>query len=516
MNLHHCLTHISHERLQRLAEEFGVAALSPSKRSLLNAVGAKYRNESFLAELLAELPARHRRLLRILVYFSEPDRETLFLPMPEWETESRSGIFFDQLVFLHEKGFLFTDPDGKNDGWILPDELRRLLHKQFREEQKTLSPNGIHTGPLPLRPSGGLEAIFHLLCLLNRRKAPITQKGVIHRKVYESWLERMNPVFREPEYFEFGVDICLHRNLLREQENAYHSAPAANEWFRQEPYEMRKGLWRFLVETKILPNPVFLDLVMVLKDRVEGIHSEKENPIYFLSDVEHCLAGSGQEVDEWEEVSIGEGLRWLEFLGLIVSEGNQGKPFFYFTEIGKEILGEGNRSATVETAPPEWCVLQPNFDLLTPPSVGYETLWSLDQLVEFRRRDVMTQFQITRSSVLHAMRRGWKQIELISFLEEICGGKIPQNVRFSVEEWCGRYGHITVRRVALVECAQPELADEIMHIPEVKQLLDERISDRHFTVAENEMKTLFRILQERGYEPAAVKRSPSSENKSEG
>ena len=41
----------------------------------------------------------------------------------------------------------------------------------------------------------------------------------------------------------------------------------------------------------------------------------------------------------------------------------------------------------------EACILQPTFQILVPPTVGYDRLWRLDQIAEFRRRDIFAEYR---------------------------------------------------------------------------------------------------------------------------
>jgi len=127
----------------------------------------------------------------------------------------------------------------------------------------------------------------------------------------------------------------------------------------------------------------------------------------------------------------------------------------------------------------------------------------LDQIAECQQQDVFSEFRLTQQSILNAMRRGWTKDAIFRLLSEYTHERIPENVRISLEEWTGKYGQIHLRRTVLVECISEELADELEHVPEVQQMLPNRVSPRHFAVDAGDARKLIKLLQERGYEPSS-------------
>ncbi|MGI6457795.1 MAG: helicase-associated domain-containing protein [bacterium] len=76
------------------------------------------------------------------------------------------------------------------------------------------------------------------------------------------------------------------------------------------------------------------------------------------------------------------------------------------------------------------------------------------------------------------MRRGWTREMILGLIDRYTQGRIPENVRISLEEWTAKFGQIRLKQTVLVECNTKELADEISHIPEIKAMLKYRVSER--------------------------------------
>lgn len=506
MNLHHLLSRLPHEVLTQLADEFGIGALTPSKRNLLDALGARYRDAAFISRMVDELSLDSRRLLQALVYFTDPESETLTIPLSFAQAWSRRFPFAEIRQSIFDKGLLFKDHAGKTEGVILPHEIRSLLSTVFQNQSAFPHPTGFTDSGSPYRRIPVLEGLFHLLSLLHRRKALLNRNGTLHHRIFEIWKERPISESSSLPWFQTLLNFASARGLLQKQDNTYRVPSFANEWWMQEELELLRELWNFYLEKEIFPNPDFQLFLMLLLNAADAVRSPSENPIYRLRDFSEVYAKELSQNDTPAETLAIEYFEILQFLGFVEFHRNQPESTFQFTHWGKKILFSLEIPAEKQVLIPEPCVIQPNFDLLVPPSVGYGQLWQIDQTTEFFQRDVLTHFHITRNGILHAMRKGWSTETLLTFFETITAGKIPQNVRYSMEEWCGRYGQVTFQRTVLVQCNSRELADELLHIPEIRELLGERVSDRHYAVPESQARTLFQTLQEKGYEPSGIKR----------
>jgi len=446
--------------------------------------------------------------LRSLVFFAESDDGLIRISKELRQAWRGDSTLSEQWPILFEKGLLFPAGSERPDAVMLPDEIQRNLRMLFLSQTGSLSPHGkIVQNDAPSR-NDALEAVFHLLCLLRRIRAKRTQKGEIHKKVVARWRQRIGTVEDGGELFAFAFEYCLQKGLLIERQNRYVHAPFTNDWMGQDEEEMRRDLWRHLLRRRILGDFGFQQLVIALLSVEKIVRESAETPLFLLRDLESEFIRDvhPKEILQLDPArSMQESLRILQSHGLLrMIRGDE--PAFYFTPAGVGILFGLDIPKHSQESFSSHCVLQPNYELLAPPTAGYSILWKLDQMAEFKRRDIMTAFQLTQKSVVGAMRARWSSEELISFLETATGGKIPDNVRYSLEDWIRKYGRIKLYRTVVVECDSPELADEILHVPEVKDMLEERVSQRHFVLPEAKAKLLMRTLQERGYEPSAARK----------
>ncbi len=508
MNLHQMLSRFSHDQLTKLSEEFGVVSMSPSTRNLLQDVRAKYRDVRFLARLISELPEAHRGFLQTVIFLVPFKNQTAEIPA------SLLNAWFGQdphpLRLFFEKGLFFKKDEALMHTVIIPDDL-------FAELSRLLLPKpvkGLNEETADGSPLAGrirmLELVFHLLCFLDRRKASLTQVGNIHRKVMEMFQKRLpSAVYTEDEFW-FALNFCRHLHLLVEHNGALRTSSITGEWFENKLDTMLHSLWRFFLTEAVYPRRDLQQFLLFLRAQCLTKDGASFRCAYtaclkeFVNQINPALP-DGSELHQ----SAQTWMRLLEFSGLIEFDSLDNPASFCMTYVGQRILMR--EEMVIQKVKKESGMLQPNFDWLIPPTAGYDELWKIDQIAEFEQRDVMTRFRLTQGSILHAMRKGWSQDEVISFILEHSQNRVPENVLYSVKEWCGKYGEIRLKKVLLLECQSKALAEELLQIEALQPWLGGRIGDCFFAVEENEMRGLSKTLQDLGYEPAVIKSSSMNE-----
>lgn len=511
MNLHQILSRYSFDQLQQLADETGIVTLSPSTRNLLQCIREKYRDDAFVAEVLAEAPGQSVGFLQSLLYLVNPGPEP-FDVLEEFERAWQGGDGTPVIEPLLNKGLLFKNP-GEGGEYILPAELNRLYRRLLRPKPFAGGP------PAAEFPSGkhsrteALESQFHLLSILSKHKAPITQKGAPHRKLFELFAKRYPDAQSDEWTFDFTVEFCGLSGLLHEQNGHLRATAKADAWFDRPDREILREAWRSYFEHYVIPSPLQQGLLVLVMGQCAHNHEKNLDLRFDYHDFAEGVAErfrhalNPPEAMDW----IAKFIKTLCYFGLARLDREDAPAAI---EIPQDAQGfwlglEGIESAPDgEVSQADPCMMQPNFDILVPPTRGYRLLWRMEQAAEFARRDVMTRYHITQHSVMNAMRKGWEKGDVLGFFEEAAGGRIPGNVHYSLREWCEKYGEITLRRVVLVECRDEALANELTCIPEINRLLGVRLSERHFAVNEADMKSLSRAMRERGYEPASPKAPP--------
>ncbi len=504
MNLYQMLTHIPHDRLQRIAEAFGSGAYSPSKRNLLQSISGRYRDAEFITGLVNDLPYECRGLLRGLAFFGPKNQEGFELPDDlgaAWRGEEPVRDMVDELA---GNGLIFHNDFHLNGRVVMPYELREILHSAFLGQFKPLAPKQVESGSLLSSRHVTVEAVYHLLCVLLHVRAKQTQKGSFHKRIFERWVERFGNGQATQQRFEFAQALAQHLRLIDANTDVFELTDLAPAWFSKAEASRRRDVWRFVLNKHIAPSRGFQRLLILLA----SVGSDAgPGALFAIQDVlnELELNAWSEESDAVTHDSLVARLQKLESAGIVSLDDLASPQLAGLTPWGREMISlpspetEGKEPKPGSTP----ILIQPNFDVLAPPEFGYDALWKMEQLAIFRRRDVMTEFHLTPKSLLRAMRRGWTTESIHEFLDEGAGGRIPDLVQFSIQEWCAKYGRVRFEKVVLVECNDADLAEEITHLPGANGALQRRVSPTHFAVPVSQAKALFQQLREKGYEPSS-------------
>jgi hypothetical protein len=508
MSLHHLLTHLPHEELQGLAKEFGVSTMSPSKNNLINAVSARYRDSQFMKVLFDELSHEAKGLLGAILFLCRHDGENITMPLPMLETWSTDTLYIAHLKECALRGFLFQ-VDRHECKATLPQEVRTLLIELFRMEvgecalQRTIPFSDVCFN------EAGLESIFHLLCVLRHYPAKRTLKGEIHRKTYERWKERFKISSPTMNELLFAFSFCEQQGLIELKGERYGVSGKVASWLNKGNRTLREEWFSYLWRTRVFRNKDFQKFCAMIRLLHESHNLPNAVGVFNTKDIEDLYQKAGfmhHASDTRNRSAFQEMLHWFLFFGVLRTDDYENIRSFSLTKEGHDYLCKG----IVEDVPVperEACLIQPTFQLLAPPSCDYRVLWDLDTIAEFQRHDIMSEFLITQDSILFALRSDWTASSLDAFLLSITHNRIPDNVAYSVKEWCEKFGQVTFHRVMLLECKSRQLAEEITHIPGLKEVLGDRIGDRYFAVNDTEARDVYQKLMDSGYEPAIVKKT---------
>ena len=108
-------------------------------------------------------------------------------------------------------------------------------------------------------------------------------------------------------------------------------------------------------------------------------------------------------------------------------------------------------------------VVQPNFHVFAFDPIPDQVLARLDTFATRVNVGRAVEYVISRESFYFAQRAGQSAAEAQSWLEQVTGAPLPQNVARSLAEWQSSFEQITLHpRVAWIETATPKLADALL------------------------------------------------------
>ena len=191
----------------------------------------------------------------------------------------------------------------------------------------------------------------------------------------------------------------------------------------------------------------------------------------------------------------------LYWLGVVEANSEEHADAFCLAQ-GASLLA----SPTVPVAEADvWgrLVVQPNFDLVALAPVSEALLLNLDQFAERVRLEHIAQYHLSKASVTRAVQLGLTAEGIQEMLEQGVGGAIPQNVRYSLQEWERQARRVELwRATTLLEVDEPALLDALFEDQETRPWLLRRLAPTLAEVVTAQLERLQDALWQRDYLPA--------------
>ncbi len=153
-------------------------------------------------------------------------------------------------------------------------------------------------------------------------------------------------------------------------------------------------------------------------------------------------------------------------------------------------------------------IVQPNFELVALAPVSEVLLVSLDRFADRVSLEHIAQYRLTKASVTRAIQAGLHAETIQEQLERAAGGEIPQNVRYSLQEWERQARRVEVWQGAtLVEVDNADLLDALFADEGTRSLFARRLSPLLAEVAPYRLPAVQEVFWKRDYLPAMTEAS---------
>ncbi len=209
------------------------------------------------------------------------------------------------------------------------------------------------------------------------------------------------------------------------------------------------------------------------------------------------------------EAVLTEGLYWLGLVDLgyaqaVTPQGGTapaGLLAVRLTDMGYWLLAGGSQP----TIPEETgrVVVQPNFRIFAFDPISDGVLARLDGFATRLNAERAVEYELSRESVYRAQLAGQSGAGIRTWLEQVTGAALPQNVSRSLDEWQAAFERIIVHpRVGWLEVASPELADAVLANPTLAAAVVKRATPTGLIVQSDRVDALERALLAAGELPA--------------
>lgn len=340
----------------------------------------------------------------------------------------------------------------------------------------------------------------------------------------------------DPGYIEFLTLFAETTGLVKPQGEAWHTT--SNAGTRMEHIiDIRKACFEFWFQSKRW-NEWSSDRTKATSARMQELKNIRSEivrslrqcptdtwmtyPSYyqFLTRLSEPFrhfaknpAHTGTTADELLRRTITGALTWMG----VVRVGNfpnfsaplqrSKQAVFQITPAGYALLHDTHDDALTEQIPLQNSdtkfVVQPNFEILSPPDLPCTHYLRLCVLGDLKTQDVMACFHLSRDSIHRALARGLSGDEIRAFLTRHSASGLPDIVDTLITECDGKYGEIEViPSIGHLKTVTRELLDELYAQPPIAQTLDDRISPTSATLNNaTNPEFLIQILHQQGYLP---------------
>jgi hypothetical protein len=502
-------------KLVQPVDSIGPASIPPDeeKDKIIQELLTLYESAEYCGRLLAVLPSQENQLL---AYFL---RDALweaipFRQMEEDLADDMAGMELKAAIIgLREKGVLFAFRKLWGEIlYVLPRDISVIWHGLLFQsphtgwEKDSLRANEVDEIQ---EASPGLHLdVYSLLSFIERYHFPLTQKGTVHKRqvqkctealyLQSAHLQKMTLRYMDqdiyPRSFAVVFDMALRLGLVdKTQEAVVCIQSNVNEWLDQTPQSAAKQLFEEWNSVHT-PSRVWLQHVFVWMQRTDpGEWIEAQRVLRWLKE---------NEID----VKDDQPLRWMEEellqplcgLGWLDLGRSKGERVFRWKPI------DDNEASYVPDVPldeRDQFYVQPNFELMIPPTARLSVRWQTEQFADLKQSDPMSIYNLTKESLHHALEKGRTFEEIVSFLETYSRYELPPNVRDTISQWAEQYGRVRFIDAVLMRCADNALAQELESHPKLNSWIIEKVSDTDFLVRRDHVKECIQFLEKQGYAP---------------
>ena len=508
--------------LDPLSVRTALARLSPQGREALDAIlaaGGRMRAPQFSRRFGAVRPVGPGKLAR-----EAPWRE----PANATEELWYAGLIFR--AFAQDEG-------GPGEFFFVPDDLRPLLPEPAGDPPTfalETAPPPVQTEPQPLLT----HDLFTYLVYLQTHDVRPYADGRLPRPAEEALGRRLPHA--DARRLAFLRHLARRLGFVARREGRLRlQAPAVKGWLTASPTRQLAVLqeawrddagWNDLCrvpglicdqETPWRNDPVATrQAVLSLLARcpgdewwtldsfvaaVQSFHPDFQRPdgdydSWYIRD-----AVSGEYLSgfaSWEQVEglllrdlLTGPLRWL---GVVAVAEAEGQTLCRLTPSGARFLGLLPDEEEDFSPPP--IVVHPDLRIELPPPPSLYTQFQLERFAE-RQEGEPLYYRLTPGGLGRALARGIRVEQIVAFLRQAGGGRIPANVVGILQTWAERLGQVTFREVVLLTTRSEHALRELESLPETRGLIERRLSPTSALVRREDLPRLEKSLRRLGFLP---------------
>jgi hypothetical protein len=403
---------------------------------------------------------------------------------------------------LMRRGLVFVDRQNYRQVYYIPRDLRdKLLHAIAGDMVARATCKTVDTVETGEDPNLALRLIHFLLAYIKKSGVRLTQNGEIFRRSQRGLedilgidVTTVNLHEDRPGRLHIFIDFIRSRGLVRQSDSVLELVrDKAESWMRLDAESKRKDLFEYLQERIVSLDPDFSTILNFLCLLPPGNWAIVKRMLEELEPVGMSHAWQALPA-RLERFFFGH----LGAAGVVAAGQVDGEMACRLTPLGRYLLCSG-------AAPGHhWeksFFVEPNFELMVPRDISLDILWSIEQVADLVKHDQVMVYMISKSSVYRAMQDGYDADALIGFLSKHSNNPVPQNIVFSIRDWCSRFGHMWIESAVLLRCKSEELAYEVQSTTALREYILGSLTPRDLVIDGNRVEEFVNALQECGFMP---------------
>ena len=494
MYLRDYLHDIPLKALKAIAMSLDVPVEYAARIKLINAVDRAFWDGSLTENIYGDLHDESKRVLSLLAFtFDAGAHEKALMRKTEkllgiTRSDTRGRIHeLIPLAFaggVNEDDNLYFCPRG------IAEQVRKLLI------EKAVSFEDI-TGPIPsTTPPNMLEDIFSFLAEAYKRPIPLTLMGNVKKnildRIFTGSLTCTDPVLSlsRDHRDDFVIDYLKTKKLLEVDRRKSHASPLLGGWLKLSATERLRDIVSFSMKRILQDDHTIISFSGVISEIPSGSSFDMSEFAYFLHAWTMAPGGYTRL-----ESRVRELLTVLYHLGMFSYRNDR----FALTVTGERFFN--GKSLPMDENTGSVFTIQPNFEVIIGPEVDLSVRFSVELLADRKNRDMVLTYEVTQGGIVRGIERGMTVDEIFTFLDTHSRTPLPQNVRFSVENWAGSYGAIFFEKITVMRFRDKSVCNGVMHLPEIAPYIKEQLSETVLAVSSEHIKKITEVLKSSGYQP---------------
>ena len=179
--------------------------------------------------------------------------------------------------------------------------------------------------------------------------------------------------------------------------------------------------------------------------------------------------------------------------------GRDSNPWaFRLSRIGAETLGLKFQESEAPTGIS--LVVNPDHEIVVfPENATPQLIHDIGRFAIRKKADFALHYQLSQESIQEAAATGMTAEEILGVLDEHGRHELPENVAFSINEWCEKMIAARSRRVWIIETKSKKELDRILSVNELLPFVKRRLNDTVVEISEDPTEAgIVTLLRDRG------------------